>query len=265
MTFTATILGCGSSGGVPRVGYGWGVCDPKNQKNRRSRCALLVQRRGEGGTTSVLVDTGPDMREQMLRADQKRLDGVILTHEHADHIHGLDDIRPLVIEQRRRMDVWMSEEAGAAITKRFGYIFTAQPGSSYPPIANERRIIAGRPFTIDGPGGPIEALSAEVTHGEITCTALRFGAVAYSSDLNHIPPQAESLFAGLDIWIIDALRPAPHPSHFCLEEALDWIKRMKPKRAILTNLHTDLDYATLKADLPPHIEPAYDGMTLHWS
>jgi len=264
MSFKATILGCGSSGGVPRIGFGWGDCDPENPKNRRRRCSLLVERHGPSGTTSVLIDAGPDMREQMLAARVNRLDAVIISHDHADHTHGLDDIRPLVIAMRKRMDIFMSAETSVGVLNRFRYIFQSLPGSSYPPIANERRIHDGADFEVNGPGGAIAFRSSEVVHGEINCTGFRIGSIAYSSDLNHIPQSAMPLFDGLDVWIIDALRHAPHPSHFSLEEALEHIARFKPKRAVLTNLHTDLDYAALKKSLPAHVEPAYDGMVLEW-
>ena len=159
MTLTVTILGCGSSGGVPRPGTGWGACDPKNPKNRRRRCSLLVERRNkEGGCTRVLVDTSPDLREQLLDANVDWLDGVLITHEHADHTHGIDDLRGLVLHRRRRVDVYLDELTSSVIGKRFGYCFVTPPGSNYPPILNEHRLSAGHDVTIVGEGGPVTAL-----------------------------------------------------------------------------------------------------------
>jgi phosphoribosyl 1,2-cyclic phosphate phosphodiesterase len=261
MTLTFTILGCGSSGGVPRPALGWGKCDPKNPKNRRRRCALLVERHNaSGGATRVLVDTGPDLREQLLDAQVQWLDGVLYTHEHADHIHGIDDLRGLFIHKRRRLDVYTDERTSAVLTNRFGYCFVQPQGSDYPPIVNDHRIGPGHAVHINGEGGSITALPFLQDHGDIPSLGFRFGGLAYSADLKTLPEESVSALAGLDLWIVDALRYAPHPTHFSVEEALDWITRIKPKRAILTNLHSDLDYERLRAELPANVEPAYDGM-----
>ncbi len=266
MTLTATILGCGSSTGVPRVGLGWGDADPNNPKNRRRRCSLLVERRNAAGArTCVLVDTSPDLREQLLDTNVEWLDAVLYTHEHADHTHGIDDLRPLFVHKRRRLDVYLDEPTSRAMHARFGYCFMTPPGSEYPPIATEHRLTPGKPVTIDGQGGAIEALPVLQEHGDIPSLGFRFGRVAYSVDIKALPAESLPLMAGLDLWVVDALRMAPHPSHMCLDEALDWIGRLKPKRAILTNLHSDMDYASLRAKLPPHVEPAYDGLTFSGS
>lgn len=262
MSLKITILGCGSSGGVPRPGMGWGECDPTNARNRRRRCAVLIQKTGKRGSTNVLVDTGPDLREQLIFAEVERLDGVVLTHEHADHTHGIDDLRPLVLHMRRIIDVFMDDVTGTILQDRFRYIFESPPGSSYPPIAIRRDIVAGTAFGVDGPGGEIEILPITVVHGEINALALKVGGVMYSPDVSAIPLEAEPHFHGLDVWIIDALRPRRHPAHFSLAEALSWIDKSKPKRAVLTNLHTDLDYAALLATVPSGVTPAYDGMTI---
>jgi phosphoribosyl 1,2-cyclic phosphate phosphodiesterase len=263
MTLTFTILGCGSSMGVPRVALGWGDCDPNNPKNRRRRCSLLVERINEQGhRTRVLVDCSPDLREQLLDAEIDGLDGVLITHEHADHTHGIDDLRPLFIRNRRRVAVYMDEPTSRAMHARFAYCFMTPPGSEYPPILTEHRIEPGRPLTIDGQGGPIEALPVLQNHGDIPSLGFRFGNLAYSCDIKSLPDASLAAMAGLDLWIVDALRKAPHPSHMNLEEALVWIAKVKPKRAILTNLHSDLDYETLRASLPPNVEPAYDGMRI---
>ena len=260
MSLKFTILGCGSSMGVPRVALGWGKCDPNNPKNRRRRCSLLVERTSPQGRTCVLVDCTPDCREQLLDAEVDWLDGVLITHEHADHTHGIDDLRPLFVHKRQRVPVWLDEPTSRAMHARFGYCFMTPSGSEYPPILTERRFAPGQAVTIDGQGGPIEFMTVLQEHGDIPSLGFRFGNVAYSADIKSLPPESVAAFAGLDLWIVDALRPAPHPSHFNLEEALAWIARVKPKRAILTNLHSDMDYAVLSASLPPGVEPAYDRM-----
>ena len=266
MSLTFTILGCGSSMGVPRVALGWGQCDPNNPKNRRRRCALLVERaQGPGKVTRVLVDCSPDLREQLLGAEVDWIDGVLITHEHADHTHGIDDLRPLFIRKRQRVNVYMDEPTSRAMHARFAYCFMTPPGSEYPPIAAERRLTPGTPVTVDGQGGAIDALPVLQEHGDIPSLGFRIGNVAYSADIKGLPPASIAQMAGLDVWIVDALRKTPHPSHLNLEEALAWIERIKPKRAILTNLHSDMDYAALKATLPSNVEPAYDGMRLETS
>jgi phosphoribosyl 1,2-cyclic phosphate phosphodiesterase len=263
MSLRFTILGCGSSMGVPRVALGWGDCDPNNPKNRRRRCSLLVERSNPQGLhTRVLVDCSPDLREQLLEAQVTWLDGVLITHEHADHTHGMDDLRPVFIGKRRRVDVYMDEPTSRAMHARFGYCFMTPPGSQYPPIAQEHRLVPGKPLTVEGQGGPIPVLPVLQEHGDIPSLGFRFGNLAYSADIKSVPPESIDALAGLDVWIVDALRKTPHPSHFNLEEALAWIERIKPKRAILTNLHSDLDYDWLRANLPSHVEPAYDGMTV---
>jgi phosphoribosyl 1,2-cyclic phosphate phosphodiesterase len=260
MSLTFTILGCGSSMGVPRVALGWGACDPNNPKNRRRRCSLLVERKGAEGVTRALVDCTPDLREQLLDARIDWLDGVLFTHEHADHTHGIDDLRPLFVKKRRRVDVYLDAPTSEIMRARFSYCFASPPGSDYPPIVSEHRLVPGKPVAIAGQGGPIEALPVLQEHGDIASLGFRFGNVAYSADIKALPPQSLPLLAGLDVWIVDALRFAAHPSHMNLDEALDWIGRVKPKRAILTNLHADLDYEVLRAKLPVNVEPAYDEM-----
>jgi phosphoribosyl 1,2-cyclic phosphate phosphodiesterase len=260
MTLKFTILGCGSSPGVPRPALGWGACDPTNPKNRRRRTSLLVERRGTGGVTRVLIDTSPDLREQLLDAEVDWLDGVLYTHEHADHTHGIDDLRSLFIKRRQRVDVYLDEHTAEMMLARFAYCFASPPGSEYPPIVKEHRLKPGQPVTIQGQGGPITALPILQEHGDIPSLGFRFGKLAYSCDLSGMPAESVAALAGLEVWIVDALRYRPHPSHFSLEDALGWIERLKPRRAILTNLHADLDYDVLRKTLPPHIEPGFDGM-----
>lgn len=263
MSLTFTILGCGSSGGVPRLGQGWGACDPNNPKNRRGRCSLLVEQTGaEGAKTQVLVDMSPDLREQLLEQGLTRLDAILLTHSHADHVHGIDDIRPLVILARRKIDLYMDAATSAIVRTNFSYIFETPPGSYYPALLNEHRLVKGHPVTIDGPGGPLTAVPFELEHGEINSLGFRFKNVAYTPDLNAIPHESIAYLKNLDVWIVDALRYTPHPSHFCLRETLQWIAELGPKRAVLTNLHTDLDFKRLQSELPPNIEPAFDGLRI---
>lgn len=261
MSLSVTILGCGSSGGVPRPGSGWGACDPGNPKNRRRRCALLVERRGPGGTTSVLIDTTPDLREQLLDAEITRLDATLFSHDHADHTHGIDDLRALVLHMRKRIPVHADAITGATLRQRFAYLFETPPGSLYPPILDLMPLAAGEPLTVDGPGGPIEALPFRLEHGpNYDALGFRFGGLGYAPDVSAIPDEAMATMSGLEVLILDCLREAPHPSHFNLEQALEAIETLRPRRAILTNLHVDLDYASLAKRLPKGIEPAFDGM-----
>jgi phosphoribosyl 1,2-cyclic phosphate phosphodiesterase len=260
-TLKFTILGCGSSGGVPRPALGWGACDPNNPKNRRRRTSFLVERRNSAGVTRILVDTSPDLREQLLAADVDHLDAVLYTHEHADHTHGIDDLRSLFIKQRHRIRVYLDEQTAAMMRTRFNYCFEAPPGSDYPPIVREHRLTAGQPVIVSGQGGEITVLPVLQAHGDIASLGFRFGNVGYSCDLSSMPDDSAAAFAGLEIWIVDALRERPHPSHFSVSDALAWIERLKPRRAILTNLHAELDYDVLQGKLPPHVEPGFDGLS----
>jgi phosphoribosyl 1,2-cyclic phosphate phosphodiesterase len=262
MSLRATILGCGSSGGVPRVGGDWGVCDATNPKNRRRRCSLLLQQGQGEAVTNVLIDTSPDMRDQMLSAHVKHLDAVWYTHEHADHTHGIDELRGYFLRQRQRIPVWADTTTAGMLMTRFAYCVVQAPGSDYPPILELKSIVARHDLVTTGPGGALKALPFYVQHGNIQALGFRVANMAYTPDLNDIPDQSLAALQGLDVWIVDALRPKPHPSHFSLSETLSWIERLKPKRAILTNMHVDLDYATLRAELPANVEPAFDGMTL---
>jgi phosphoribosyl 1,2-cyclic phosphate phosphodiesterase len=262
MPLIFTILGCGSSAGVPRVAMGWGDCDPNNPKNRRRRCSLLVDRVGPSGKTTLLVDTSPDLREQLIEAKVENLDGVLFTHDHADHSHGIDDLRSLVMFQRRRVDVHLDATTSAALHAKFSYCFETPPGSSYPPIVTEHRISAGNPVTIEGEGGAITVIPFTQLHGDGTTLGFRFASLAYSCDVSGIPEASLPHLQNLDVWILDALRYKPHPSHFSVAESRAWIERMAPRRALLTNLHTDLDYEGLRSSLPKHVEPAFDGMKI---
>jgi phosphoribosyl 1,2-cyclic phosphate phosphodiesterase len=259
-----TILGCGSSAGVPRLGGpqgcgDWGACDPKNSKNRRRRCSLLVNR----GETTVLVDTSPDLREQLLAARVTRLDAVLMTHPHADQTNGIDDLRPLTFLMKKRVDMHADSATLEHLMSQFSYCFATPEGSEYPPIITGHVIPAPfKPFEIDGAGGAVPVLAFWQAHGPARSLGFRFGKIAYSSDVSGLDEEAFAALTGLDCWIVDALRYKPHPTHANVETALAWIAKVKPKHAILTNLHHDLDYERLRAELPDNVVPAYDGMTV---
>ena len=262
MSHRFTILGCGSSGGVPRIGAMWGQCDPANPRNRRLRSSALVERLDGGRRTAVLIDTSPDLREQLLSVRCEALDGVIYTHDHADHTHGIDDLRMVAYAMKRRIEIHADPATQQSLEKRFGYCFETPPGSSYAPILKSRAIDPSQPIRIEGPAGVIEAVPIPQVHGDIPSLGFRVGALAYSPDISALPEASQALLSGLEIWIVDALRHAPHPSHFNVKQALAWIEILKPRRAVLTHMTTDLDYDTLRRALPPHVEPAYDGMVI---
>ncbi len=255
-----TILGCGSSPGTPRIGNDWGQCDPKNPKNRRRRASLLVEQIGKDGTTTIVVDTGPDFREQMLDAGVEFAEGVLYTHGHADHIHGIDDLRAFAINRRQRVNIYADEATSKRLHQGFGYCFQTPEGGAYPPILQEHRIIAGESFTIEGPGGELEILPFLQKHGGINSLGFRFGNVAYSSDISDLSEKSIEQLQNLECWVVDALQYREHPSHFSLDQALHWINIIKPERAILTHMHTPLDYDTVAKLMPNHVEPAYDGL-----
>ncbi|MDP4031441.1 MAG: MBL fold metallo-hydrolase [Pseudorhodobacter sp.] len=256
-----TILGCGSSGGVPRLGGHWGKCDPANPKNRRRRCSLLVERISAEGSTRVLIDTSPDMRAQLLDAGIGSLDAVVYTHSHADHVHGIDDLRQIVFNLRKRLPVWADAPMQEALLSRFAYAFVQPAGSPYPPILDLRTIDG--PFSVSGEGGEISLRPFTVDHGSMEALGFRIGALAYLPDVVAIPEASWVELQGLDVWVLDALRRKPHPTHAHLALSLEWIARAAPKRAVLTNMHLDLDFATLEAELPAHIRPAHDGMQIN--
>lgn len=256
-----TILGCGSSGGVPRADGDWGACDPAEPKNRRRRCSLLVRRLGQGADsdTTLIVDTSPDLVWQTSEAGAKRLDGVLLTHDHADQTHGIDDIRAFFIRQRARIPCYMDPPTALSMQRRFGYVFQGENG--YPAIGDITPLaLHGEHWAVDGPSGVIPVTTFDQDHGGVRSVGYRFGNVAYSSDVVGLDEAAFAALDGLDVWILDALRWRPHPTHAHVDLALEWIARAQPRRAILTNMHIDLDYAELAARLPPGVEPAFDGL-----
>jgi phosphoribosyl 1,2-cyclic phosphate phosphodiesterase len=258
-----TILGCGSSGGVPRADGDWGACDPNDPRNRRSRCSMLARRlpgRGEGEATSVLIDTAPDLQRQTAAAGLKRIDAVLFTHDHADQTHGIDDLRAFVIRARRRMVCHMDVATHETLTRRFAYIFQGQ--GAYPAICEGHLIPEhGTAWSVDGPSGVIPITTFDQDHGlGVRSVGYRLGPVAYSSDVADLSDDAFAALKGVKVWIVDALRHTPHPTHSHLERTLGWIARVGPERAILTNMHIDLDFATLAAQLPAGVEPAVDGL-----
>ena len=261
------ILGCGSSAGVPRADGMWGACDPDEPRNRRSRCSMLVRRRatapGEPETT-VVVDTSPEFRQQSAAAGAERMDAVLYTHDHADQTHGIDDLRGFWIRHRRRTPCFMDEATRSGLMRRFAYVFEGEGG--YPPICDRLPLPPhGEAWEIEGPSGAIPVLTFDQDHGAIRSVGYRFGKVAYSSDIVGLPDDSLAMLEDLDVWIVDALRLTPHPTHAHLDMALAWIDRLKPRHAILTNMHQDLDYQTLARSLPAGVEPAYDGMSFETS
>jgi len=262
-TLRVTILGCGSSGGVPRATGDWGACDPNEPKNRRSRCSLLLQKWSAAvgaaeEATTVLIDTSPDLRLQLAAARPSHLDAIIISHDHADQTNGFDDVRAFAIKHRRQLPVWMNEPTRETFMRRFGYAFESRGG--YPAIVRRAGDISPLvPLVVDGAGGKLEITPLDQDHGFSRSLGFRVGPVGYSNDLVDMPAESFAHLDGLALWIVDALRETPHPTHAHLSQSLDWIARLKPTHAVLTNMHIDLDYATLKARLPASIEPGYDG------
>ncbi len=258
-----TVLGCGSSGGVPRADGAWGACDPADPRNRRTRCSMLVRRRSDvadGPETTVLIDTAPELRDQTAAAGVQRVDAVLYTHDHADQTHGIDDLRAFWLRTRRRTPCYMDDYTMARLTRRFSYVFDGEGG--YPPICEAIPLPPlGAAWDLDGPSGVIPVTTFDQDHGAIRSVGYRIGPVAYSSDVVDLPPEAFEALSGLKVWIVDALRVTPHPTHAHLARTLEWIARVRPERAILTNMHLDLDYRALVDSLPKGVEPAHDGLT----
>lgn len=258
-----TILGCGSSPGVPRLNGDWGNCDPANPKNRRMRAAALVERiKADGARTTVAIDTGPDFRSQMLLASVEHVDAVVYTHAHADHIHGIDDLRTFVIGRHHLMDIHADGPTMERLKQAFGYCFETPPGSSYPPILRPHLIDHDRPVVVEGEGGALAFEPLPQVHGDIVSLGFRIGRLAYCPDVSDFPAATAARLKDLDVLIIDALQYRTHPSHFSLAEALSWIEKLAPKQAVLTHMHVPLDYAVVQTETPGNVEPAFDGMII---
>jgi len=272
MGLRAIILGCGSSGGVPRVGGDWGICDPNEPKNRRLRSSILIQAwQGEGDVpedqnqlTQILVDTSPDLRQQLLKTETQRLDAVFYTHDHADQSHGIDDLRAIAYKMRQQIPTYMDAHTKEHFWTRFQYCFEMPDGRVHPPILELQDLIKGGDvITIDGVGGPITVETVELSHGPTPSLGFIFNReIAYSPDVWDISEAGFAQISGVNTWIIDALRYNDHPTHAHADRALSWLARAQVKQGILTNLHIDMDYNTLTNELPSIARPAYDGMLI---
>lgn len=261
-----TILGCGSSGGVPRCDGEWGACDASNPLNYRTRCSLLVEKFIDGNEkpTRVLIDTSPDLRAQFIANKIGFIDAVLFTHDHADQTHGIDDLRPIVYINRKRIDAYMDNETANSLVPKFSYIFNGHETGGYPALLNHKPMPAtGEKLVISGAGGTIEFEVLDQIHGNIKSLGFRFENIAYCNDTNILPQATLNNLQGLDLLIVDALRYDPHPSHANLEQALRWINALMPRKAILTNMHIDLDYQTLCEELPSNVTPGHDNLV--WS
>lgn len=262
-TLRVTLLGCGSSAGVPRATGDWGACDPNEPKNRRTRCGLLLQKwEGAAGeaedATVALIDTPPELRLQLAAAQPHHIDGVVISHDHADQVNGFDDLRAFVVKFRRQIPVSMDEATWASLRNRFGYAF--ETIGAYPAIVTHGpRLEPLKPHIVTGPGGPLTLTPLDQDHGFMRSLGFRIGPVGYSNDLVGMPEASFTQLGGLSLWIVDTLREAPHPTHAHVGKALEWVAQLKPAQAVLTNMHIDLDYATLNAKLPEGVEPGYDG------
>lgn len=262
MRLRATVLGCGSSGGVPRVGGDWGVCDPEDPRNRRTRCSILV-RAGEGtDTTNILVDTSPDLREQLLRADVRRVDALLYTHDHADQCNGIDDMRALSYRMRRQVPTYMDAPTREQLMLRFGYCFEMPEGRVHPPILDAMPTLqVGDTLTIEGPGGAVRIKALGLSHGPTPSLGYLFeDRLAYTPDVHDIGESALAALDGVGTWICDALRYHDHPTHAYADKTLMWQAHTRAKRMVLTNLHIDMNYATLSTELPGAQLPAFDGL-----
>lgn len=251
-----TILGCGTSAGVPRPGGKdgkgeWGAANPADPRNRRRRCSILVQDLGK----TVLVDTSPDVRSQLLDAEVERVDAVIWTHDHADQVHGIDDLRPYALRQGQ-IESWSDARTHGVLTRRFGYCFQAEGSGFYNPIY--RHTVIEGPFTAAG----LPVVPFLQDHGTIPSLGFRFGGVGYANDVVALPEESLALLEGVEVLIVDAMRYRPHPTHAHLDRALEWIDRLKPRRAFLTNMHVDMDYAEVDRTTPDHVTPCHDGLQI---
>lgn len=252
-----TVLGCGSSSGTPSVEFGWGACDPENPKNQRLRPSILV----EQGKTRLLVDTSPDLRRQLLDHEIHELDGVLLTHAHSDHLHGIDDLRGINRRMNAALALYGDAETLKIVQQRFPYIVEplAEDATFYYKATVVPRLVApGETFN----AGAIAVRAIEQDHGYVSTLGLRFGDFAYSTDLVSMGEEAFEALKGVRVWMLGTFTDKPHPTHLYVDRALEWIARIKPERAILTHMGPSLDYDALSSRLPDHVQPAFDGMVI---
>lgn len=250
-----TVLGSGGSAGVPVIGNQWGNCDPTNPRNRRTRPSVLVEQDG----VSILVDTSPDLRQQLLAADVQRLEAVVWTHQHADHAHGIDELREICRLMQAPLNVYGMAEHLEELKRRFGYCFEPLPMGApvYRPVLIPHAVDG--PFAVNG----VAVTPFVQDHGYTLTLGYRFGDFAYSTDVVRLDEAAFAALAGVKVWVVDCVREEPpHPVHSHLAQTLEWIARVKPERAYLTHMNNTMDYETVRRKLPPGVEPAYDGLVI---
>jgi phosphoribosyl 1,2-cyclic phosphate phosphodiesterase len=252
-----TVLGCGGSQGVPSATGDWGACDPSNPKNWRRRPAVLVETETTSGEPrTLLIDAPPELREQLVRARMARIDAVLFTHDHADHVHGIDDLRPFARVQKTPIPALAAPEATAALRRRFGYAISGFGSGVYSPIL-ELNDISGEGVAA---GVPVVAFGQD--HGFGPSTGFRIGRFGYCIDVVRLSDAAFEALDGIALWIVDCQQLEQHPTHSHLAQTLGWIERLRPQHAVLTHLGSRLDYDRLAAMLPPGVEPGYDGLVL---
>jgi len=255
-----TLLGCGGSQGVPTPIGDWGLCDPTNPRNQRLRPSILIEATGaDGASKTILVDAGPDLRRQLLTAGCRHIDALLFTHSHADHCHGIDDLRAVNRLMGAPIPFWAATETLADLRRRFGYAIVDDPTG----ITNFFRPVLV-PHEIDGPfeAAGVSVVPFEQDHGFSRSWGFRLGNFAYSTDVVRLDEAAFAMLRGVEVWIVDCLREAPHPTHSHLERTLGWIERLKPRRAILTHMDQTSDYAILDRRCPAGVEPGYDGLVI---
>ena len=250
------LLGTGTSVGVPAIGCDSPVCLSDDPRNNRTRTGVFVP----APQGNFVIDTSPELRIQLVRERIPVVHAALFTHSHADHLHGIDDLRTVVQNRGSRLPVWADAETAELLLSRFAYVFVQPAGSLYKPILDLNPLDG--PVTVEGAGGPITFAPFRVQHGRMEALGFRIGDFAYLPDVSEIPDAAWPALMGLECWILDALRYRPHPTHTHVAQSLEWIARAAPRRAILTNMHNDLDYAVLDAETPANVTPAYDGMRL---
>lgn len=266
-TLRFTILGCGASHGVPRTDGDWGACDPSDPRNRRTRASAMIELFGDEGPrpTRILIDTGPDMRSQLLRAGVHYLDAVIYTHSHADHVHGIDDLRAFWMGSGEMVNVYSDDATQERLEAGFGYCFHGTARGSYPPILKRHRVVPGERFVVRGLGGALPVMPFRQAHGDTDSLGLRIQDIAYCCDVSAYPDESLPHLEGLEVFIVDALRERPHPSHFSLTDAFAWAERLRPRQTVLTHMHADLDYRAASAKCPPGVVLAHDGMAFEFA